>query len=130
MGVLALAVLGLTEGVVALMITPMVDRILSPSSNDSQLPLVKLPGNHFIYLNSFLPASIHWGWTIFSIALVVIFSVRAIAEYFGFVKIEQVGQAAIPVLGNDFYKNLVRQPIEFLQKQPAGRLISAVINDV
>jgi ABC-type multidrug transport system fused ATPase/permease subunit len=48
MGVIALAVLGMAEGLVALMITPMVDRILSPSSNDSQLPLVKLPGNHLI----------------------------------------------------------------------------------
>ena len=130
LGVIALAVLGLTEGVVALMITPMVDRILTPSSNDSQLPLVKLPGNHFIYLNSFLPASIHWGWTIFSIALVVIFTVRAIAEYFGVVEVQYVGQAAITDLRNEVYEKLVRQPIEFLQKQPTGRLISAVINDV
>jgi ATP-binding cassette, subfamily B, bacterial MsbA len=130
MGVLALAVLGMTEGVVALMITPMVDRILTPSSNDTQLPLVKLPCNHFIYLNSFLPASIHWGWTIFSIALVVIFTVRAIAEYFGVVEVQYVGQAAITDLRNEVYEKLVRQPIEFLQRQPTGRLISAVINDV
>ena len=130
LGVSALAVLGMAEGLVALMITPMVDRVLNPSSNDRQLPLVKLPGNHLIYLNSFLPHSIHWGWTIFSVALVVIFTVRAIAEYFGVVEIQYVGQAAITDLRNDVYEKLVRQPIEFLQKQPTGRLISAVINDV
>jgi subfamily B ATP-binding cassette protein MsbA len=130
LGVLGLAVLGMAEGVVALMITPMVDRILSPSSDDPLLPLVRLPGNHVIYLNSFLPASIHWGWTIFSIALVVVFTIRAIAEYFGVVEVQYAGQAAITDLRNDVYEKLVRQPIEFLQKHPTGRLISAVINDV
>src|SRR5438445_12060609 len=130
LGVLALALLGMAEGVIALMITPMVDRILNPSSDDPHLPLVKLPGNHVIYLNSFLPASIHWVWTIFSIVLVVIFVVKAVAEYFGVVEVQYAGQAAITDLRNEVYEKLVRQPIDFLQKQPTGRLISAVINDV
>jgi ATP-binding cassette, subfamily B, bacterial MsbA len=130
MGVIALAVLGMAEGLVALMIRPMLDRILTPSSDDPNLPLVTLPGNHLIYLNSFFPSSIRYGWTIFSIALVVIFTVRAIAEYFGVVEIQYVGQAAITDLRNEVYEKLVRQPIEFLQRQPTGRLISAVINDV
>ena len=130
LGVLALALLGMAEGVIALMITPLVDRILNPSSDDPNLPLVKLPGNHVIYLNSFLPARIHWGWTVFSIALVVIFIVKAIAEYFGVVEVQYAGQAAITDLRNEVYEKLVRQPIDFLQRQPTGRLISAVINDV
>jgi len=130
LGVLALGVLGMTEGVIALMITPMVDRVLNPSSDDPHLALVKLPGNHVIYLNSFLPSSIHWGWTVFSIALVVIFTIKAIAEYFGIVEIQYAGQAAITDLRNEVYEKLVRQPIDFLQRQPTGRLISAVINDV
>jgi subfamily B ATP-binding cassette protein MsbA len=129
-GVLALGLLGMTEGVIALMITPMIDRILNPSSDDPLLPLVKLPGNHVIYLNSFLPASIHWGWSVFSIALVVIFVLKAVAEYLGIVEIQYAGQAAITDLRNEVYEKLVRQPIDFLQKQPTGRLISAVINDV
>ena len=130
LGVLALGVLGMTEGVIALMITPMVDRVLNPSSDDPHLPLVKLPGNHVIYLNSFLPSSLHWGWTVFSIALVVIFTIKAVAEYLGVVEIQYAGQAAITDLRNEVYEKLVRQPIEFLQRQPTGRLISAVINDV
>ena len=130
LGVLALGVLGMTEGIIALMITPMVDRVLNPSSDDPNLPLVKLPGNHVIYLNSFLPRSIHWGWTVFSIALVLIFTIKAIAEYFGIVEIQYAGQAAITDLRNEVYEKLVRQPIDFLQRQPTGRLISTVINDV
>jgi ATP-binding cassette, subfamily B, bacterial MsbA len=129
-GVLALALVGLTEGIIALMITPLLDRILNPSSDDPYLPLVRLPGNHVIYLNSFLPSSIHWGWTVFSIALVVIFIAKAVAEYLGVVEVQYAGQAAVTDLRNEVYEKLVRQPIGFLQRQPTGRLISAVINDV
>ena len=120
----------MAEGLIALMITPAIDRVLSPASNDTQLPLVKLPGNHTIYLNSFLPRSIHWGWTVFSIALVMIFIFKAIAEYFGVVEVQYAGQAAITDLRNQVYEKLVRQPIDFLQRQSTGRLISAVVNDV
>ena len=131
LGVIALAVVGLAEGLIALMITPMLDRILNPASDDSHLPLVKLPAsNHVIYLNSFLPHSIHYVGTIFSIALVLMFLAKAIAEYFGVVEIQYVGQAAITDLRNDVYEKLVRQPIGFFQRQPTGRLMSAVINDV
>jgi len=130
LGVVALALVGLTEGIIALMITPLLDRILNPSSDDPNLPLVKLPGNHVIYLNSFLPSSIHWGWTVFSIALVVIFIAKAVAEYLGVVEVQYAGQAAVTDLRNEVYEKLVRQPIGFLQRQPTGRLISAVINDV
>jgi len=56
--------------------------------------------------------------------------VKAIAEYFGVVEVQYAGQAAITDLRNEVYEKLVRQPIDFLQKQPTGRLISAVINDV
>jgi ATP-binding cassette, subfamily B, bacterial MsbA len=129
-GVVALALVGLTEGMIALMITPLLDRILNPSSDDPNLPLVTLPGNHVIYLNSFLPSSIHWGWTVFSVALVAIFVAKAVAEYLGVVEVQYAGQAAVTDLRNEVYEKLVRQPIGFLQRQPTGRLISAVINDV
>ena len=130
LGVLALALVGLTEGLIALMITPLLDRILNPASDDPHLALVRLPGNHVIYLNSFLPYGIHWGWTVFSIALVMIFIAKAIAEYLGVVEVQYAGQAAVTDLRNEVYEKLVRQPIGFLQRQPTGRLISAVINDV
>jgi ATP-binding cassette, subfamily B, bacterial MsbA len=129
-GVVALALVGLTEGLIALMITPLLDRILNPSSDDPNLPLVTLPGNHVIYLNSFLPSSIHWGWTVFSIALVGIFVAKAVAEYLGVVEVQYAGQAAVTDLRNEVYEKLVRQPIGFLQRQATGRLMSAVINDV
>ncbi len=130
-GVAAMAVVGFTEGLVPLMVTPAIDSVLKRDSQDSRVPLVKLPFHGpTIYLNSFVPHAIRNVGTIFALCLVVLFVVKAMAEYFGSVEIQYVGLAAITDLRNEIYEKLVRQPIGFFQKQATGRLISGVINDV
>jgi ATP-binding cassette, subfamily B, bacterial MsbA len=133
-GIAALALVGLAEGLIALMFTPLLDRVLNPSSTDSRLPLLKLPfgagGGHIVYLNSFLPRAIHYVGAVFGISLIFLFVVKAVAEYLGVVEIQHVGQAATTDLRNRIYEKLVRQPIGFFQTQTTGRLMSTVINDV
>jgi len=130
-GVVLLGFVALAEGVVALMIAPMVDRVLNPAVSDSSLPLVKLPfGGHTIYLNAFFPPSIHNVWTVVAFSLLAVFFVKAISEYAGTTLVQSVGHLAITDLRNQIYAKLIRQPIDFFQHQPAGRLMSAVINDV
>lgn len=129
--ILLLAVVGMTEGLTALMITPAVDRVLNPAVTDPALPLLKLPwGGPTIYLNSFFPSSIRYVWTVFAISLVVIFIGKAIAEFFGSLLIQYVGHAAVTDLRNQVYARLIRQPIGFFQHHPTGRLMSAVISNV
>ena len=130
-GIAALALVGLAEGLIALMFTPLLDRVLNPSSTDSRLPLLKLPfGSHIVYLNSFMPRSIHYIGAVFGISLIFLFVVKAVAEYLGIVEIQHVGQSATTDLRNRIYEKLVRQPIGFFQTQTTGRLMSTVINDV
>ncbi|HLE36281.1 MAG TPA: ABC transporter ATP-binding protein [Candidatus Acidoferrales bacterium] len=129
--ILLLAVVGVTEGLTALMITPAVDRVLNPAVTDPALPLLKLPwGGPTIYLNSFFPSSIRYVWTVFAISLVVIFIGKAISEFFGSLLIQYVGHAAVTDLRNQVYARLIRQPIGFFQHNPTGRLMSAVISNV
>ncbi|MGA8073973.1 MAG: ABC transporter ATP-binding protein, partial [Candidatus Acidiferrales bacterium] len=129
-GVFSLAILGVAEGLIALMIWPVVDVVLKPESSSQLLPLIRLPSGRIIYLNSFFPHSIHHVWTIFSISLLVIFVGKAIAEFLGSTAIQYVGHAGVTDLRNRVYSKLVQQPIGFFQHNPAGRLMSAVINDV
>ncbi len=130
-GVVLLGFVALAEGIVALMIAPMVDRVLNPAVSDSSLPLVKLPfGGHTIYLNAFFPPSIHNVWTVVAFSLLAVFFVKAFSEYGGTTLVQSVGHLAITDLRNQIYAKLIRQPIDFFQHQPAGRLMSAVINDV
>jgi len=129
--VVLLALVGLAEGVIALMITPAVDRVLNPGAADSSLPLVKLPfSGPTLYLNAFFPHRIRYVWTVFAISLVVVFIGKAVAEFLGIMLVQYVGQAAVMDLRNQVYGKLIRQPIGFFQHHPTGKVMSAVISDV
>ena len=131
LGVVLLAIVALAEGLIALLIAPMFDRVLNPAAGDSNLPLLSLrPGGPAVYLNQFFPRTIHNVLVVVALSLLVVFLVKAVTEYLGSILIQSAGHSAITDLRNQVYAKIIRQPIGFFQHQPAGRLISAVINDV
>jgi subfamily B ATP-binding cassette protein MsbA len=131
LGVLLLAFVAVAEGLIALIIAPIFDRVLNPAAGDSRLELFRVPfSDRTIYLNQFFPPSIHNVWTVVSIALLIVFLAKAVAEFGGGFLIQAIGHSAITDLRNQLYAKLIRQPIGFFQHQPSGRLISTVINDV
>jgi subfamily B ATP-binding cassette protein MsbA len=130
-GVACLSMVGLAEGLIALMITPIFDRVLNPGAPDSRLFLITNPLTHkAIYLNSFLPRQIHSVGTMFAIAILVVFIGKAIAEYLGNILVQYAGIAGVTDLRNQVYAKVVRQPIGFFQHHPTGRVLSTIINDV
>jgi ATP-binding cassette, subfamily B, bacterial MsbA len=129
-GVLLVAFVALADGLVAFMARIAWDYVLTPTAATSQLPLFTIPGGRTIFLNQFFPARIHHVWAIFSISLMVIFVSKGVAEYFGITEIQYAGHAAITNLRNQVYGKIIRQPIGFFQHHPAGRILSAVINDI
>jgi ATP-binding cassette, subfamily B, bacterial MsbA len=129
-GVVLVAFVALAEGLVAFMARIAWDFVLTPTAASSQLPLFTIPGGRTIFLNEFFPARIHNVWTIFSLTLLVLFVSKGVAEYLGVTQIQYVGHAAITNLRNQVYGKIIRQPIAFFQHHPAGRMLSAVINDI
>ncbi len=130
-GIVLLAVVGILEAVIALMIKPIVDRVLNPSAPDSNVLLFTIPnGGPSIYLNRFFPHNIHNVWAVVAISLLVVFAVKSLAEYAGSTIIQFVGHRAITDLRNAIYSKIIRLPIGFFQQEPTGRLMSAVVNDV
>jgi len=130
-GVAVLMVVALAEGVIALLIAPIIDRVLNPGSSDSSVALFRLPfGGKTFYLNNLFPPSIHNVKNVVIISLLVVFLAKSLSEFIGGVLIQSVGHRAITDLRNKVYARIIRQPIGFFQHEPAGRLISAVINDV
>jgi subfamily B ATP-binding cassette protein MsbA len=130
-GIVALAIVGLSEGLIALMFQPMTDTVLTRAPSGANMTLLKnVPVLHrALLLNSFFPHWINQVWTMFAIALLVLFFGRALADYFGVVTLGYVGLAGVTDLRNDIYAKLIRQPVGFFQQHPAGRLLSAIIND-
>jgi ATP-binding cassette, subfamily B, bacterial MsbA len=130
-GAVCLSMTGIAEGFIALMIGPIFDRVLNPSAPDSKLFLIRIPVTHQpIYLNSFLPHSIHSVGTLFSIAILVLFVGKGVAEILGNLLVQHAGIAGVTDFRNQLYAKIVRQPIGFFQHHPTGRLLSTVINDV
>jgi len=129
-GVVLVAFVALAEGLVAFMARIAWDFVLTPTAAGSQLPLFTIPGGRTIFLNEFFPSRIHNVWTIFSLTLLVLFVSKGVAEYLGVTQIQYVGHAAITNLRNQVYGKIIRQPIAFFQHHPAGRMLSAVINDI
>jgi subfamily B ATP-binding cassette protein MsbA len=129
-GVALVAFVALAEGMVAFMLRIAWDYVLTPSAPSSLLPLITLPWGKTIYLNQFFPARIHNVWPIFSLTLVVLYVSKGIAEYFGVTEIQYAGHAAVTNLRNQVYAKIIRQPIGFFQHHPAGRILSAVVNDI
>ncbi len=130
-GIVCLSVVGLAEGLIALMIAPIFDRVLNPGAPDNRLLLIRNPFTHeAIYLNSFLPHQIHSVGTLFAIAILVVFVGKGIAEYLGNTLVQYAGIAGVTDLRNQVYAKVVRQPIAFFQNHPTGRVLSTIINDV
>jgi subfamily B ATP-binding cassette protein MsbA len=133
LGVAFLVIAGTGNALMALLIRPILDSVLSPESQlpGALTPLVTLPWNkHIIYLNSFYPHSIRNPWTVFAIALLMIFVAKGLTEFAGTMIVQYVGLSAVTDLRNRVYAKLIRQPIGFFQHHTIGRLMSATINDV
>ena len=126
-----IGVVGLAEGLTALMFRPIFDFLLEPQQPAGQLPLFRLPfSDRTLYLNSFFPESIQHVWAVIAISILVIFLVKAVAEFFGNTMIQYVGHAAVTDLRNEVYRKILRQPIGFFQHNPTGKVMSAAISDV
>lgn len=131
LGILLIAVMGIAELIVALAIKPALDVILNPHSTVQKLALFTIPGTQYVVnLNSLVPHRIHHVWSVFAVALLFLFLIKGLAEYFGSTLIQFVGLAGITDLRNTVYSKIVQQPVGFFQHNPVGRVMSAVISDI
>jgi len=131
LGILLLAVMAALDGLTILSIRPAVDTVLNPGTLDQRLPLFTVPwGGPTLYLNSFVPARVHYVWSVFSIALLLLFLLKGLAEFFGSMLVQYIGLSAVTDLRNQTYARVVQQPVGFFHTHPVGRVMSAVINDI
>jgi ATP-binding cassette, subfamily B, bacterial MsbA len=130
LGVLLMAIMGAADGLVAFALRPALDVVLIPQSTMHQLTLFQLPGHAPFTLNQLVPSRVRHVWSVFALALVFIFIVKAVAEYFGGTLIQYVGLSGITDLRNKVYTRVLHQPVGFFHANPVGRVMSALINDV
>jgi len=129
--VLLMALVGLLDAFRVLLVGPVLDRVLNPSSGSSNIRLFTIPKTgHNIYLQQFVPSHLHNAWTIVAFALVASTVLKGIFDYAGTYLVNYAGFGMITDLRNNLYDSILRRSAAFFQKHTTGTLISTIVNDI
>ncbi len=126
-----MALVGLCHGLVAVLIEPVFDRVLSPDAAHEPIRLVEFPfSDHTLVLNDLLPASLGSAWGMIAAAILGVFLLKGFCDFFGNLLVNHAGLAGVRDLRNHVYQVVLNQSPAFFQKIHTGRLISSLVNDI
>jgi len=129
--VLLMAIAGMAHATVALLVGPIFDRVLNPSSADAPVQLAKVPlTGQVIYLHQLVPAWMHNVWVIVACGILAAFLIKGIADYIGNYLINYVGISTVTDIRQTVYDRLLKRDAQFFEMHSTGRLMSAVMNDI
>jgi len=129
--VILLAGVGLLDAFRLLLVGPILDRVLNPSTGSQNIRLFTLPGSgHAIYLQRFVPSHLHNAWTIVAYALIVSTVLKGIFDYTGTYLVNYAGFGMITDLRNRLYDSVLQRSAAFFQKHTTGTLISTIVSDI
>ncbi len=128
--VVLMALAGAAQGMMALLIKPIFDRVLDPNPHAGQTPLFAHPiFHHQLYLEQIIP--LHGTvWTLVSVALLSVFLVKGLCDYFGNYLISYAGFSSVMDLRNAVFDKVLKQGAEFFESRSIGQLMSSIMNDV
>ena len=131
LSVFLMALVGASQGFMALLIGPIFDRVLQPDLPDSNKPLFTIPlFKHDIYLQQFMPAAVHNIWTMVAIAILGVFFLKGLCDYFGNYVVNYVGFSAVTDLRQKVFDRVLRQDAHFFDSNATGRVMSSIMNDL
>ena len=126
-----LAAVGFLDAFRVLLIGPVLDRVLNPSSGSDKILLFTIPHtNHTIYLQRFVPTHFHNAWTIVAFAFVGSTVLKGIFDYAGTYLVNYAGYGLITDLRNSLYDSILRRSAAFFQRHTTGTLISTIVTDI
>ena len=129
--VFLLAAVGFLDAFRVLLIGPVLDRVLNPSSGSDNILLFTIPHtNRTIYLQPFVPSHFHNAWTVVAYAFVASTVLKGIFDYAGTYLVNYAGYGLITDLRNSLYNSVLRRSAAFFQKHSTGTLVSTIVNDV
>lgn len=129
--VVLMAVVGATQGLLLKLIPYIFDRVLKPDSPDTLVELFPIPFTDYaVYLNDFVPQSVHNVWTMIAIGILACFFAKGLCDYLGNYLINLVGLSAVMDLRQDVFDHVLRQDAHFFENQTTARIMSSVMNDI
>ncbi|HEY4364867.1 MAG TPA: ABC transporter ATP-binding protein [Bryobacteraceae bacterium] len=129
--VVLMAAVGASQALTVQLIGPIFDRVLSPQTADAPVFLFKIPVfDHAVYLNSFMPASIHNVWTMVAFGILAVFALKGICDYWGNYLINYVGLSAVTDLRQEVFDRVLHQDAHFFEANSTARVMSSIMNDL
>jgi subfamily B ATP-binding cassette protein MsbA len=129
--VLLLAGVGFLDAFRVLLVGPVLDRVLNPSTGSENIQLFTVPHTHHtIYLQQLVPSRFHNAWTIVAFAFVASTVLKGIFDYAGTYLVNYAGYGLITDLRNSLYNSVLRRSAAFFQKHTTGTLVSTIVNDI
>jgi len=131
LSVILMACVGAAQALTALLIGPVFDRVLNPASADTPvslftIPILKRP----LFLNDFMPASIHNVWTMVAIGILAVFLIKGICDYAANYLINNVGFSAVTDLRQAVFDRVLQQDAQFFESNSTARVMSSIMNDL
>jgi subfamily B ATP-binding cassette protein MsbA len=127
--VILMAIVGAAQGMTAVLISPILDRVLKPQDHEPPVSLGTL-FHHTFYLNDFVPHHITAIWSMVATAILTVFFLRGICDYFGNYIVNYVGFSAVTDLRQTVFDRIVHQDAHFFEDNSTARVMSSIMNDL
>jgi subfamily B ATP-binding cassette protein MsbA len=129
--VVLMACVGAAQALTALLIGPIFDRVLNPASPEAPVPLFTVPiVKRQLFLNEFMPESIHNVWTMVAIGILAVFLVKGVCDYAANYLINYVGFSAVTDLRQTVFDRVLQQDAHFFEANSTARVMSSIMNDL
>jgi subfamily B ATP-binding cassette protein MsbA len=129
--VLLMALVGVLDAFKFLLIRPIFDRVLNPSTGSKDIQLFVIPVTHHpVYLQQLVPSHFTNAWNMVAVALVGSTLLKGIFDYTGTYLVNHAGFGMITDLRDDLYNAIMRRSAAFFSKHTTGTLLSAIVNDI
>jgi ATP-binding cassette, subfamily B, bacterial MsbA len=129
--VLLMAAVGALDAFKYLLVRPIFDRVLNPSSGSKEIQLFSIPYTHYsLYLQQLVPSHFTNAWNIVAFALVASTILKGICDYAGTYLVNHAGFGMITDLRDDLYNAILRRSAAFFSQHTTGTLLSTIVNDI
>jgi ATP-binding cassette, subfamily B, bacterial MsbA len=129
--VVLMALVGALDGFKFLLISPIFDRVLNPSTGSKDIQLFVIPvTHHAVYLQQLVPSHFTNAWTMVAVALIGSTILKGIFDYTGTYLVNHAGFGMITDLRDDLCNAILRRSAAFFSKHSTGTLLSTIVNDI
>src|ERR1700756_1587329 len=129
--VLLMAAVGALDAFKYLLVRPIFDRVLNPSTGSQEIQLFSIPRTHYsLYLQQLVPSHFTDAWKIVAYALIASTVLKGICDYAGTYLVNYAGFGMITDMRDDLYQAILRRSVQFFQRHATGTILSTIINDI